>query len=60
MEKKNEHNLKDTEFFQIDSVPVKCGILKNNIALFKLVESAIDKMRQDGMMETISVKYKLK
>lgn len=59
-EKKNEHNLKDIEFFQIDSIPVKCGILKKNEVLFKSVESAIDKMKQDGTMKAIAVKYNLK
>lgn len=60
VENRNEHNLKDIELFQIDSIPVKCGVLKKNEALFKSVESAIDKMKQDGTMKALAVKYNLK
>jgi len=59
-QKKNEHDLKDIDSFQIDSIPVKCGVLKKNEELFRSVESAIDKMKQDGMMKAISLKYNLK
>ncbi len=60
MTKKNDHILKDIEFFQIDSIPVKCGVLKKNMGLFKLVDSAIEKMKQDGTIKTIATKYNLK
>lgn len=58
--KKEEIDLKEIESFLIDSIPVKCGVLKKNQELFNSVESAIEKLKQEGVVKAIATKYSLK
>lgn len=51
---------KDVESFLLDVVPVKCSALKKNSERFKLVESALEKMKLQGVMRAIETKYGLK
>lgn len=57
--KNSEINLKEIESFLVDSIPVKCGVLKKNLELFKSVNTAIEKLRQDGTIKAIISKYNL-
>jgi polar amino acid transport system substrate-binding protein len=56
----NEMGSKDVESFLLDVFKVKCSALKKNSERFKLVESALEKMKLLGVMRAIETKYGLK
>ncbi len=60
LKKKNGMAAQEVESFLVDVVPVKCAVLKKNAQPFKVVESAIEKMKQDGTIKAIEAKYGLR
>lgn len=50
----------EVESFLVEVVPVKCAVLKKNRQSFKVIESALEKMKQDGTMKAIVAKYGLR
>lgn len=57
---KNFQGLAEHGSLQIDTIPIKCGIVKDSRVKFKDFELAIEKLRSEGFFKRLETKYGLK
>ncbi len=53
-------SLKSAESLLVESIPIKCGILKSSTVDPKAFEAGLEKMRQDGFFKNLEIKYGIK
>ncbi len=53
-------SLQSAESFLVESLPIKCGILKSSKLDPKVFEAGLEKMRQEGFFKNLESKYGIK